>query len=42
VIENTMNAHQPAEVATLSAVREVDRWAREYAQEMARAVELKV
>jgi 1-deoxy-D-xylulose-5-phosphate reductoisomerase len=42
VIENTMNAHEPAEVATLSAVREVDRWAREYAQEMARAVELKV
>ena len=42
VIEGTMNAHRPAEVATLSAVREVDRWAREYAQEMARAVELKV
>src|SRR4029077_5201082 len=42
VIESTINAHQPAEVATLSAVREVDRWAREYAQEMARAVELKV
>ena len=42
VIESTMNAHRPAGVATLSAVREVDRWAREYAQEMARAVELKV
>ena len=42
VIESTMNAHRPAEVATLSAVREVDRWAREYAQEIARAVELKV
>ena len=42
IIETTMNAHRPAEVATLSAVREVDRWAREYAQEIARAVELKV
>ena len=42
VIESTMNAHRPAEVATLSAVREVDRWAREYAQEIARAVELQV
>ena len=37
-----MDAHRPAEVATLAAVREVDAWAREYAQEMARAVELKV
>jgi len=42
VIEATMNAHRPAEVATLSAVREVDSWAREYAQGIARAVELKV
>ena len=42
VIEATMNAHRPAEVGTLSAVREVDRWARECAQEIARAVELKV
>jgi len=42
VIESTMNAHRPAEVATLPAVREVDRWAREYAREIARAVELKV
>ena len=42
VIESTMNAHRPAEVATLAAVREVDSWAREYAQEFARAVELKV
>jgi len=41
VIETTMNAHRPAEVATLAAVREVDSWAREYAQEIARAVELK-
>ena len=42
VIETTMNAHRPAEVATLSAVREVDRWAREYAHEIACAVELEI
>ena len=42
VIEGTMNAHRPAEVATLAAVREVDSWARQYARELARAVELKV
>jgi len=42
VIESTMDAHRPAEVATLAAVRGVDSWAREYAQEIARAVELKV
>jgi 1-deoxy-D-xylulose-5-phosphate reductoisomerase len=42
VIESTMNAHRPAEVATLAAVRRVDEWARQYAQGMARAVELKV
>ena len=42
VIESTMNAHRPAEVATLSAVRAADLWGREYAQEIARAVELKV
>ena len=42
VIESTMNAHRPAEVTTLSAVRRVDAWARERAQEIARAVELKV
>jgi 1-deoxy-D-xylulose-5-phosphate reductoisomerase len=42
VIESTMDAHRPAEVATLTAVREVDNWAREYAQEIARAVELKI
>ena len=33
---------RPAEVATLAAVRAVDRWAREYAREIARGVELKV
>jgi 1-deoxy-D-xylulose-5-phosphate reductoisomerase len=42
VIETTMNAHQSAEVTTLAAVRRVDAWARERAQEVARAVELKV
>src|SRR5437899_1835419 len=40
VIERTMDAHQPAEVTTLAEVRAVDRWAREYSLEMARAVEL--
>jgi 1-deoxy-D-xylulose-5-phosphate reductoisomerase len=42
VIESTMNAHRPVDAATLSAIREIDRWAREYAQEIAGAVELKV
>jgi 1-deoxy-D-xylulose-5-phosphate reductoisomerase len=42
VIEQTMDAHQPAEVPTLSAVRAVDRWARAYSHEIARGVELKV
>jgi 1-deoxy-D-xylulose-5-phosphate reductoisomerase len=42
VIERTMNAHGPVEVAALSAVRAVDSWARQYAREMAHAVELKV
>jgi 1-deoxy-D-xylulose-5-phosphate reductoisomerase len=40
VIERTMDAHRPAEVCTLEAVRALDSWAREYAQEIARAVEL--
>jgi 1-deoxy-D-xylulose-5-phosphate reductoisomerase len=42
VIERTMSAHEPAEVATLAAVRAVDRWAREYSLEIARGLELKV
>jgi 1-deoxy-D-xylulose-5-phosphate reductoisomerase len=42
VIEETMNAHQPAEVTSLASVRSVDQWAREYSQELARRVELKV
>jgi 1-deoxy-D-xylulose-5-phosphate reductoisomerase len=42
VIERTMDAHETAEVSTLARVREVDRWARECALEIARGVELKV
>jgi 1-deoxy-D-xylulose-5-phosphate reductoisomerase len=42
VIERTMDAHQPAEVATLAEVRNVDQWAREYSLDVARRVELKV
>jgi len=42
VIERTMDAHVPVEVATLAAVRAVDRWAHEYALEIAQGVELKV
>jgi 1-deoxy-D-xylulose-5-phosphate reductoisomerase len=42
VIEKTMDAHGGAPVTTLAEVRAVDRWAREYSQEIARGVELKV
>ena len=42
VIEATMDAHHPAAVTYLAEVRSVDRWAREYAQEIARGVESKV
>src|SRR4051812_5337951 len=42
VIERTMDAHEPAEAGTLAAVRSVDRWAREYAREIARGLELEV
>ncbi len=42
VIERTMDARPPAEVGTLEQVRSLDRWAREHAREVARAVELKV
>jgi 1-deoxy-D-xylulose-5-phosphate reductoisomerase len=42
VIERTMDAHRPAEVASLGAVRAVDEWARDYSQEVARGLELKV
>ena len=42
VIERTMDAHLPAEVGTLAAVRAVDHWARDYALKIARGLELKV
>ena len=42
VIELTMDAHRPAQVATLAEVRAVDGWAREYSQNVARGVELHV
>lgn len=42
LIERTMEAHTPVEVATLAKVREVDRWARAYALHLARGIELKV
>ena len=42
VIGQTMDAHRSSEVATLSAVRAVDRWARDHAAGVAREVELKV
>ena len=42
VIELTMDAHRPAQVATLAEVRAVDGWAREYSQDVARGVELNV
>jgi len=41
IIERTMDAHVPAEMASLAAVRAVDQWAREYSQETARRVQLK-
>jgi 1-deoxy-D-xylulose-5-phosphate reductoisomerase len=41
LIERTLDAHHPAEVTTLAEVRAVDRWAREYSQEIARGVELR-
>jgi 1-deoxy-D-xylulose-5-phosphate reductoisomerase len=41
VIERTMAAHQPVEVAAIHDVRGVDQWARQYAHEIALKVELK-
>jgi 1-deoxy-D-xylulose-5-phosphate reductoisomerase len=40
VIERTMNAHQPEDVSSLAVVRRVDAWARDYALEMSRELEL--
>jgi 1-deoxy-D-xylulose-5-phosphate reductoisomerase len=42
LIELTMNAHRPAAVSTLAEVRSVDRWAREYSQEIAPGVQSQV
>ena len=42
VIEETMNAHEPAKVASITEVRNVDRLAREHAQAIAQRVQLKV
>ena len=42
IIEQTMEAHRVVDVASLQAVRAVDRWAREHALEVARGVESKV
>jgi 1-deoxy-D-xylulose-5-phosphate reductoisomerase len=41
IIERTMDAHTPAEVASIAAVRAVDQWAREFSREAARGVQLK-
>ena len=41
LIEMAMDAHRPSPVTCLAEVRSVDRWAREYAQEIARGVESK-
>jgi 1-deoxy-D-xylulose-5-phosphate reductoisomerase len=42
VIEESMDAHSAVPVATVEQVREVDRWARRYSQNVARGLELKV
>jgi 1-deoxy-D-xylulose-5-phosphate reductoisomerase len=42
LIERALDAHQGAEARTLAQVRALDRQAREYSQELARGVELKV
>ena len=42
VIEQAMDAHTPIAVSTLESVREVDRWARLYSQNVIRGLELKV
>jgi 1-deoxy-D-xylulose-5-phosphate reductoisomerase len=42
IIESTMEAHEPVEVEAINVIREVDEWARHYAQAAARAVELRV
>ena len=41
VIADTMAAHAPAPVDTLAAVRQIDRWAHDYATDVVGSVELK-
>jgi 1-deoxy-D-xylulose-5-phosphate reductoisomerase len=41
VIAETMRAHRPTDVPTLAEVRNVDRWARSHADEIAGGLELK-
>jgi len=41
VIEQTMDAHSAVPAATLEAVREVDRWARRYSQDVAQGFRLR-
>jgi 1-deoxy-D-xylulose-5-phosphate reductoisomerase len=41
IIERAMEAHKPAEVSSLVAVRAVDQWARDYSGEVARKLELR-
>ncbi|OFV92368.1 MAG: 1-deoxy-D-xylulose-5-phosphate reductoisomerase [Acidobacteria bacterium RIFCSPLOWO2_12_FULL_65_11] len=40
VIERTLDAHGAADVDTIERVREIDLWARDYAREIAGAIEL--
>jgi 1-deoxy-D-xylulose-5-phosphate reductoisomerase len=42
VIEHAMDAHEGKPVQTLAEVRELDRWARLYSQNLVRELELKV
>jgi 1-deoxy-D-xylulose-5-phosphate reductoisomerase len=42
IIERTMNAHTPSAGSTLAELRSVDRWAREYATELSRGLQLRV
>ena len=37
-----MDAHAPAAVDSLAEVRRIDAWAREYSQELARALESEI
>ena len=42
VIEQTMDAHDDARIASVETVRRADDWAREHAREICRGLELKV